>query len=167
MELDIIVPALFIGVGATLVMDLWAVCLKLLLKIPSLNYAMVGRWFGHIPQGRFIHQAIGKAPSVRGEFFIGWASHYVIGIIFAATLLAIWGADWALTPTLIPALIVGICTVAAPFLILQPGMGAGIAASKTPNPAVARRRSLMAHTSFGVGLYLAALLYAAIAPLPI
>ena len=62
---------------------------------------------------------------------------------------------WAARPTLPPALIVGIATVAAPFLILQPGMGAGIAASRTPKPGVARLRSLMAHASFGVGLYLA------------
>ena len=37
-------------------------------------------------------------------------------------------------PTFLPALLVGIGTVAAPFFILQPGMGAGIAASRTPNP---------------------------------
>ncbi|MDF3939614.1 DUF2938 family protein, partial [Achromobacter denitrificans] len=47
-------------------------------------------------------------------------------------------------------------SVAAPFLILQPGMGAGIAASRVPKPNTARARSLMAHASFGVGLYLAA-----------
>ncbi|MNW02868.1 hypothetical protein D3C71_1987200 [compost metagenome] len=47
-------------------------------------------------------------------------------------------------------------SVAAPFFILQPGMGAGIAASKTPRPNTARLRSLMAHAIFGVGLYVAA-----------
>ena len=57
-------------------------------------------------------------------------------------------------PTLAPALIVGIGTVAAPFLLLQPGMGAGIAASRTPDPAAARMRSLVMHAVFGVGLYL-------------
>ncbi|WP_235801347.1 DUF2938 family protein [Yersinia pekkanenii] len=34
-------------------------------------------------------------------------------------------------------------------------MGAGIAAVKTPQPTIARRRSLIAHASFGVGLYVA------------
>ncbi|MGC0862086.1 DUF2938 family protein, partial [Pantoea agglomerans] len=32
------------GIGATLVMDLWSLCQKLILKIPPLNYALVGRW---------------------------------------------------------------------------------------------------------------------------
>jgi hypothetical protein len=46
--------------------------------------------------------------------------------------------------------------VAAPFLLLQPALGAGIAASRTPRPNVARRRSLVTHLVFGLGLYLAA-----------
>ena len=50
---------------------------------------------------------------------------------------------------------VGIGSVAAPFLLMQPGMGAGIAASRTPRPAVARVRSLITHAVFGIGLYAA------------
>jgi hypothetical protein len=87
---------------------------------------------------------------------IGWAAHYAIGVLFAGVLLAIWGLDWARNPSLPPALIVGVSTVAAPFLILQPALGAGIAASRTPRPNFARARSLVAHVSFGLGLYLAA-----------
>lgn len=147
--------AVLIGVGATLVMDLWALLLKRLFGVPSLDYAMVGRWLGHLPQGRLTHPSIARSAPVAGERAIGWIAHYAIGILFALLLLAIWGPAWAARPTLPPALIVGIATVAAPFLILQPGMGAGLAARKTPKPAVARLRSLMAHASFGVGLYLA------------
>ena len=58
-------------------------------------------------------------------------------------------------PTIGPALLVGIGTVAAPFLVMQPGMGAGIAASRTPRPAAARLQSLVTHTIFGLGLYAA------------
>ncbi|MCY1457414.1 hypothetical protein D9M71_747140 [compost metagenome] len=57
---------------------------------------------------------------------------------------------------MLPALLFGLASLAAPFFILQPGMGAGIAASRTPRPNTARLRSLMAHTVFGIGLYLAA-----------
>ena len=45
--------------------------------------------------------------------------------------------------------------VAAPFLLMQPGMGAGIAASRMPSPASARLQSLITHTVFGCGLYVA------------
>ena len=152
---DLLLRAVPIGVGATLVMDLWALLLKRLFGAPSLDYAMVGRWIGHLPRGRLTHPGIARSAPVAGERAIGWIAHYAIGIGFALLLLAIWGPAWAARPTLPPALIVGIATVAAPFLILQPGMGAGIAASRTPKPGVARLRSLMAHASFGVGLYLA------------
>ena len=65
--------------------------------------------------------------------------------------------DWLAHPTLMPALGFGVMTVLAPFLILQPGMGAGVAARKTPQPNVARLRSLLAHFSFGLGLWIAGL----------
>ena len=61
-------------------------------------------------------------------------------------------------PTLEPALVLGMATVVAPFFILQPGMGAGIAASKTPNPNNARLHSIINHVVFGVGLYLSAMI---------
>ncbi|HUH10314.1 MAG TPA: DUF2938 domain-containing protein [Brevundimonas sp.] len=163
-ELEFVMRATLIGVGATVVMDLWAIVLKRVFGTPSLNYAMVGRWIGHLHRGRFTHAGIAQSAPVRGERIIGWSAHYAIGVIFAAGLLAIWGLDWAHHPTMAPALIVGVATVAAPFLILQPCMGAGIAASKTPQPNTARRRSLMAHTAFGVGLYVSALLFAALIP---
>ncbi|PHM61539.1 DUF2938 domain-containing protein [Xenorhabdus ishibashii] len=157
--LEFIVYSVLIGAGATVVMDLWAVFIKWCFGIPSLNYSMVGRWIGHIPRGKFIHTTILQAEPVKGETGIGWFAHYLIGIIFAGVLLLIYGVDWAKNPTFLPALIIGIVTVVAPFFIMQPGMGMGIAASKTPAPNTARLRSLMAHTSYGVGLYLAALFF--------
>ncbi|QEL54111.1 DUF2938 domain-containing protein [Chromobacterium paludis] len=160
MTADFFTHALALGIGATLVMDLWAWFLRRFFNIPSLNYAMVGRWSGHLLRGRFCHENIAKAEPVAGETPIGWALHYGIGIVFAAMLLAWCGPEWRIAPTLLPALGFGLLTVAAPFFILQPGLGAGIAASKTPQPNVARLRSLSAHASFGVGLYLAALLLA-------
>lgn len=155
-ESEFFLRALLIGVGATAVMDLWAVFLKRCLRLPSLDFAMVGRWVGHLARGQFTHEAIGRAAPVPGERALGWAAHYAIGVLFAAILLAVTGLEWAQRPSLLPALLFGLASLAAPFFILQPGMGAGIAASRTPKPNTARLRSLMAHTVFGIGLYLAA-----------
>jgi hypothetical protein len=160
--LEFALRAALIGIGATVVLDLWAAFLKRFFGIPSANWCMVGRWFGHFPRGRFVHDNIAQALLVRGECTIGWGAHYAIGVVFAAVLLAVWGLEWGRHPTLLPALIVGVLTLAAPFLMMQPGMGAGIAASKMPNPNVARLRSVLAHTVFGVGLYGAALLWASL-----
>ena len=154
--------ALAIGVGATAVMDVWAVALKRFWCIPSLNLAMLGRWLGHLPRGNFTHVNIAQAAPVRDEAILGWTAHYLIGVLFAAVLLALAGQEWVRQPTFAPALLAGLVSVAAPFCILQPGMGAGLAASKTPHPGAARLRSLMAHTAFGIGLYLAALLWSTV-----
>jgi hypothetical protein len=144
-----------IGIGASVFMDLWIAVQKRVCKVSSLDYALVGRWIGHLPN-RFAHASISAASPIAGEAVMGWAAHYATGVLFAAILLAIWGLEWAGNPTLPPALIVGLATVAAPFLILQPAFGAGIAASRTPRPNIARARSLVTHGSFGLGLYLAA-----------
>jgi hypothetical protein len=126
------VCALLTGAGATAVMDTWTAARKRLLGIPPLDYGLVGRWLAYLARGRFRHDPIAASPPVRRERLIGWTGHYLIGIAFAAMLLSTWGLDWGHHPTIGPALTVGIGSVAAPFLLMQPGMGAGVAASRTP-----------------------------------
>ena len=157
--MEIITHALVIGTGATAIMDLWLAFLRRW-GVPSLDYALLGRWIGHFRHGRFKHENISSAAPIRHERTIGWSAHYGIGILFAALLLVIWGPAWLESPTLGPALIVSTATLVAPFLVMQPAMGAGFAASKTPRPHVARLRSLVTHTVYGIGLYASALLWA-------
>jgi hypothetical protein len=152
---DGVLSAIVIGAGATAVMDIWAAARKRLFGSPMPDYGLVGRWLAYVARGRFRHDSILASPPVRRERLIGWTAHYLIGVAFAAILLAIWGIDWTRHPTIAPALIVGFGSVAAPFLLMQPGMGAGIAASRTPHPAAARRRSVVTHGVFGAGLYAA------------
>ena len=147
--------AILIGAGATMAMDLWGIVRKRLFDIPPPDYGLVGRWLAHMPRGRFRHDSIKAAPAVKGERLIGWIAHYLIGIAFASILLVLWGHAWVRHPSIGPALAVGIATVAAPFLVMQPGMGAGIAGSRTPRPAATRLQSLLTHTVFGLGLYAA------------
>jgi len=153
--MDYLVYALVTGIGATVLMDLWSIVRKRAFDVPLPNYGLVGRWLAHLGRGQFRHESIAASPPVPGERVIGWIAHYVIGVAFAGLLLAVWGLAWLRHPTIGPALLVGIGTVAAPFLVLQPGMGAGVAASRTPRPAAARQQSLITHTIFGLGLYAA------------
>jgi len=161
---EIILRAILIGAGATVLMDLWGFVQKRFLGLSPLNYCLLGRWIGHFPRGQFVHENIQRSAAVRGECTLGWTMHYAIGVTFAGLLLAVWGLDWTERPTLAPALVVGIGTVVAPFFLMQPGMGSGIAAAKTPKPNVARVRSLATHTIYGVGLYLTALVLAPVFP---
>lgn len=158
--LEYLLPSIVIGAGATALMDLWGILRKRWLGMPAADYALVGRWFAYLARGRVRHRPIAATPAVRGERAIGWIAHYLTGIVFAAILLLLWGLEWASHPSLGPALAVGIGSVAAPFLVMQPAMGAGFAASRTPRPAAARLQSVVTHVVFGFGLYVAARLAA-------
>lgn len=151
----VLLPTVLVGAGATAVIDLWGPVRRRLFGIPPPNYGLVGRWLAYMPRGKFRHDAITAAPAVRGEHLIGWSAHYLIGIAYAAILVGICGPAWLQQPALAPALLLGVATVAAPFFLMQPGMGAGIAASRTPQPGTARLHSLLMHTIFGIGLYAA------------
>ena len=145
--------AVLVGAGATALTDLWTVARKRLGGVAPPDYGLVGRWLAHVAHGRFRHDSISAAAPVRGERVTGWTAHYLVGIAFASILLAVWGIGWVRHPTIAPALIVGIGSVAAPFLLMQPGMGAGIAARRSADPGAARRRSVVMHAMFGLGLY--------------
>jgi len=162
-NMELVVRAIAIGAGATVVMDLWAFVLRRF-GIPSLDFALLGRWIGHVPRGTFMHASIAKAAPIRGESWIGWIAHYSIGITFAAVLLATFGLAWARSPTYLPALLVGVVSVVAPLFLLQPAFGAGIASLKTPRPMFNSVKSVVTHVVYGTGLYLAGLATASLVP---
>jgi Protein of unknown function (DUF2938) len=157
MKIELLVGIITIGFGATIVMDLWAVLLKQVFKIPLPNYCLVGRWLRHMTHGTFMHSSISAAAHKPAECATGWIAHYTIGVLFALALVAWATPQWLQSPTLMPALIFGVVTVGFPFFIMHPSFGLGIAASKAPNPMQARLRSLMNHAAFGLGLYVSAL----------
>jgi uncharacterized membrane protein YagU involved in acid resistance len=149
--------AIAIGIGATIVMDLWHLFLMRAFGIPLSNYCLLGRWLCYMPQGTFKHPSIAAAPQKHFECTVGWIAHYSIGVAFALVFVVLISGAWIVRPTLLPALLYGIGTVVFPFLIMQPSFGLGIAASKAPKPMQARLKSLVTHTVFGVGLYVCAL----------
>jgi hypothetical protein len=152
---EVVTSAIPIGIGATIVMDLWLLLLKAL-NVPALNFAMLGRWVGNMPRGRWTHHAIAKAPPVLGELALGWAVHYATGIAFAVLLIKAAGQEWLHAPTLAPALLLGIGTVVVPLFVMQPAMGAGFASSRTKTPFLNCLKSVSNHTAFGIGLFVAA-----------
>jgi hypothetical protein len=157
MEAHYILGAITVGIGATLLTDLWNLFLKRTFSVPSLNYCLLGRWLRHMPECTFRHASIIAAPQKPLECTVGWIAHYTIGVVLALVFIVFASGDWLVRPTLLPALLYGIGTVVFPFFIMQPAFGLGFAASKVPNPKQARLKSLMTHTIFGVGLWVCAL----------
>lgn len=156
--IDFLYRSLLLGIGATAIFDLWGLLLKHAFGLPGANWGLVGRWFCHLAGGTVYHADIAQARPFPYERAVGWIGHYAVGILFAAILLAVASSDWPRQPTLMPALIVGLVTVGAGWFLLQPGMGAGIAASKRPNANQIRALNIAGHIVFGLGLYASALL---------
>ena len=47
---ELVARIVLIGAGATALMDLWLAALKQL-KVPTMNFALLGRWVGHLFHG--------------------------------------------------------------------------------------------------------------------
>ncbi|MCB1325359.1 MAG: DUF2938 domain-containing protein [Spirochaetales bacterium] len=163
--MELVLRTAAIGFGATLAMDVWRFGLQKLFGINSLDLRLLGRWVGHLSGGRLFHAGIANSAPVAGELCLGWSAHYLIGLSFAALLPLLWGIEWLTAPSILPALSVGIATVLAPWLVMQPAMGIGFAAGRAPNPNAVRMRNLAIHTVYGMGLYAAALGIQRLAPL--
>jgi len=165
MSILYIVEAVLMGVGATFLIDLWALLLRRAFSVRSLDYCLLGRWVLGIPRGVVKHDSIATAARQPHECKVGWTTHYLIGTAFAIAFVLLASEEWLARPTLLPALAFGAATVVVPFFTVQPSFGLGIASSKTPHPNRARLKSLMTHSVFGVGLYLSAALLSVIRPL--
>ncbi|MBY6193736.1 DUF2938 domain-containing protein [Marinobacter hydrocarbonoclasticus] len=144
-----------VGVGATVILDLW-IALFAKLGMPGPDWAMVGRWVGHMPKGRFVNDDIKRVEPIKGELALGWLVHYGTGIAYGLILVAIQGRGWLEEPTIMPALILLWVSLIAPYFLMMPGLGEGIAASKTKRPNFERMQSVVGHSIFAIGMFLSA-----------
>jgi hypothetical protein len=160
---EIAIKVVAVGVLATLVIDLVSIALKRAGLFDTPDYGLVGRWVGHMFATRtFAHKSIDRTASLPFEKAIGWFVHYATGVAFAGILIAAAGSQWLQAPTLAPALLTGLVTIAFPLFVMQPAFGLGLAARLSSNPRKALLRSLLNHFSFGLGLYLGAITSAAL-----
>ncbi|MCB1969932.1 MAG: DUF2938 family protein [Geminicoccaceae bacterium] len=151
------IEAIMSGVVATLFLDAWQRILRLAAGIPVSNWALVGRWFAHLPQGRMFHDPITEAKPVDHELAIGWIGHYVTGIAYGFIYLWVIRDLLGLEPTILNGLVFGAISVLVPWFFFMPAMGGGLLGRNTPNPPKACVLAFMTHCVFGVGLATGAL----------
>lgn len=151
--MGIVVKVIALGIFATVAIDIWATFSNKVLNFPRTNWAMVGRWLGHIPNGTFMHDPVSSSPEIKYEDSIGWVFHYFIGVTYAAiyVVLVIWVLEG--DTTLFSSWVFGLVTILSPWLILQPALGLGICAVKAPKPNIIRLQNIVIHSIFGMALY--------------
>src|SRR5690606_2752320 len=122
-SLTLVAHIVLVGTGAPALMDpsLW---LLSRLRVPTTGFAMVGRWVGDATRGEVAQAAFSKAAPIPFGLGLGWVTHYLIGIAYAMLLASLQGVAWLEEPTALPALVFGVLTVAAPWFVMQPAMGA-------------------------------------------
>lgn len=128
---DLLVRILLTGAGATLCMDLWALLLKRRFDIPSLDYALVGRWFLGMFDGRWFHATIVTAPPRRGErnrLDIALRHRHRVCLYPAR----VGGQRVVCDAGAAHRAVERLAELAAPFLVMQPALGFGVAAAKPP-----------------------------------
>ena len=114
---------------------------------------MVGRRCAHLRTGQFIHRPISQSKPVKYEQTFSWLFHYIIGIRYAYLYVILIVFIVSNDPSLTSAIIYGLVTLIAPWLVLQPALGLSLFARLADKPNTIRVLNLFVHLIFGVVLY--------------
>lgn len=151
--MEVVIQILVLGILATVAIDIWATVSNKVLKLPRTNWTMVGRWLGHIPNGKVTHNPISSSAAIKHEQILGWAFHYFIGVTYAVLYVALVYTVLGKEPTLLSAWFFGLVTILSPWFVMQPGLGLGICAVKAEQPNLVRLQNFIIHSIFGMALY--------------
>ena len=147
------VAGLFVGVAATLTMDLLSGQARKIGLIAGADGRWVGRWYLGMAQGRFVHRNIATYPEQAHEDRAALIGHYIIGVALA--IVYILGARWlGLTPSrAIVAIGYGLGTCVFPWFMVLPALGFGVFGLRGPDEMKLFRTSVLNHLFYGFGLW--------------
>jgi hypothetical protein len=111
----------------------------------------LGRWIGHMLQGRFTHEDITKAEPIPHEAGIGLAAHYAIGLVLGAGYALLLRVPQPRQSSVPRATAYGIATTVFPWFWMFPARGQGIMGLRDGDPRVPAF-ALGTHVAYGLGL---------------
>jgi hypothetical protein len=150
--------SLMAGLAAATAADAGRTLYQLATGFPPVNWSVSGRWFLMVLSGQPYVPNIGAAPTLPNELLAGHIAYYTISILFAAVYLLALSQIFKRKPSVRNGLLFGWITMIFPFFVQMPAMGMGILASNTATPVLIMLRTVVHHSSFGIGLALGALL---------
>jgi hypothetical protein len=150
--------SVFIGILATVTMDLLSVTASKLGLIAFLPPRLMGRWFAYLVRGEFLHSDIAQMPPIHYEMAMAVPGHYAVGITLAFVYLSLNSTHGVDIHNLAAALGFALCTSLLPWLLMFPAMGYGWFGTHGPPGTRLFPSSLVTHGFYGVGLWLGALL---------
>lgn len=155
-SLPVLLRILITGLAGATAADIGRTIYQAITGFPPVNWSITGRWFLMVLGGEPYVPDVGAAPSLPHELIAGHAAYYTISVVFAGVYLL--GLKlMKREPSLWNGLLFGWVTMAFPFLVQMPLMGMGAFASATAMPGLIIGRTLVHHSSFGLGLALGAM----------
>lgn len=151
--MQLVIQGVLIGVIATVGMDIWASVVRHVFRLPTTDWAKVGRWLGHMPRRGFVNRPAFNSAAVPNELAIGYIAHYATGIVYGLAYLYVVQSLISSDPTLTSALVFGLVTLANHSIVMQPGMETGVLANQSVRPGMTKLIDLSTHVVFGVSLY--------------
>ncbi|MDP8206711.1 MAG: DUF2938 family protein [Candidatus Electryonea clarkiae] len=151
--IKLILFGVFVGVAATMTMDVFAIVSQKVGLTVGAKGQWVGRWYLGIAQSQFVHANIADSPEQAGEKRAALVGHYIIGIALAVFYVV--GADLlGVSPGLfLVAFGYGMATCIFPWFLVFPGLGFGLFGLKGPPELRLFTSSLMNHFFYGFGLW--------------
>ena len=148
----------FVGILATITMDVLSVAALKLGLIAFLPPRLTGRWFASMAREQFLHTDIAQVPPINHEMAIAIPMHYAVGIALGLVYLVMSPALGHSPRNPIAALAFAVCTNFLPWLLMFPAMGYGWFGTHGPPGTRLFFSSLVTHSFYGVGLWIGLLI---------
>ena len=155
--MDLVAKGVLIGVVGTIVMDLLNHLFARFGVISRIDMGAIGRMSAGWARGRFRYRHPGELIPVSNEVFLGYITHYAIGVGLAIPFVFGWVllVGGPLSP--VWALVYGVATTVASVFFVYPSMGLGVFGLRSPDGIKAPLSSFANHLFFGVGMAVGAL----------
>jgi hypothetical protein len=150
--------SVFVGILATITMDVLSVAALKLGLIAFLPPRMTGRWFASVARGQFFHTDISQVPPFNHEMAIAISMHYAVGITLALVYLLLTSTLGLSARNPIVAVAFAVSTNLLPWLLMFPAMGYGWFGTNGPPGTRLFLSSFVTHCLYGVGLWIGLLI---------
>ena len=148
-----IIAILAVGVLSCVCFDIWQRLLVVLFKIPTSNWAIVGRWLVlGVTKGLWLNPNLISFPAFPNELKIGWVFHYFVAIIYAIIFFLLAHFFESVEFNWLSGLIFGMLSVIVPWFFFMPATGSGFLALRSENPTLACFLAFCAHSVFGLAM---------------
>jgi hypothetical protein len=152
-----VISTIIAGLVAASMADAGRYLYQLLSGFPPVDWSVSGRWFLMVLNGEPYVPNIRLAPALPYELLVGHFAYYSISLVFAGLYLLCLKNIFQRKPNLGNGLMFGLITLFFPLFVQMPAMGMGVLALNVPTTLLVLMRTVVHHSSFGIGLALGAI----------